>query len=170
MDVSRRGFLFGRNRPAHVPIRPPWSLVEKCFLETCTRCGGCTAACPTRIIVIDNNSFPFIDFLQGQGECTFCGECVAVCTAGALRRDDQGRAPWRLAPQIGADCVAQQNVVCRSCGDICTAQAIRFRPRLGGAALPEPTAELCTSCGACVSVCPARVITMKSNAAMEGAA
>lgn len=56
--------------------------------------------------------------------------------------------------------MARGNVVCRTCGDACEAAAIRFRPRLGGAALPEVDGEKCTGCGACVAPCPAAAITL----------
>lgn len=67
----------------------------------------------------------------------------------------------RLA-EIGPGCIAYtQNVVCRSCGDVCDEAAIRFSPRLGGAALPVVLAERCTGCGACLSVCPTGAITVR---------
>ncbi|WP_131112197.1 4Fe-4S dicluster domain-containing protein [Sulfuricystis thermophila] len=62
---------------------------------------------------------------------------------------------------IGPACIAYvDNVVCRSCGDACDEQAIRFSPRLGSAALPVVLTERCTGCGACLPVCPAGAITL----------
>ncbi|MDO8958991.1 MAG: 4Fe-4S dicluster domain-containing protein [Rhodocyclaceae bacterium] len=62
---------------------------------------------------------------------------------------------------VGITCIAfAQGVFCRSCGDACAAAAIRFSPRLGGAACPIILAEQCTGCGDCVSVCPASAITL----------
>lgn len=62
---------------------------------------------------------------------------------------------------IGPACLAYaQNVVCRSCGDVCDAAALRFSPRLGGAALPVVLTERCTGCGACLPVCPTGAITL----------
>lgn len=62
---------------------------------------------------------------------------------------------------IGPGCIAYaQNVVCRSCGDACGPAAIRFSPRLGGAALPAVLAEQCTGCGDCAGACPAGAIAL----------
>lgn len=57
-------------------------------------------------------------------------------------------------------CLAVQNVVCRSCGERCEQQAIRFSPRLGGAALPNLIAERCTGCGECLPVCPSAALSL----------
>ena len=59
---------------------------------------------------------------------------------------------------ITENCLAYGNTVCRSCAEACEPGAIRFRPRLGGAALPEVDAAVCTGCGACVAPCPAKAI------------
>jgi ferredoxin-type protein NapF len=66
------------------------------------------------------------------------------------------------APQaaIGENCFARMNVVCQSCGDACAAGAIRFQMRVGGPAIPELIAAMCTGCGDCVSACPAAAITL----------
>jgi len=61
---------------------------------------------------------------------------------------------------IAASCLAYANIVCRSCGEACEPGAIRFRPRLGGAALPEVDAARCNGCGLCVAPCPAGAITL----------
>lgn len=66
---------------------------------------------------------------------------------------------------IGPDCIAYaQNVVCRSCGDACGVVAIRFSPRVGGAAYPVVLAERCTGCGECAPTCPASAITLAALA------
>jgi ferredoxin-type protein NapF len=70
--------------------------------------------------------------------------------------------------QIGSSCIAFNNVVCRSCGDACGETAIRFSPRLGGAALPELIAGRCTGCGVCIPACPASAITLSALAVQPG--
>lgn len=160
VDWSRRSFLRGRAATRlPMPLRPPWALEESAFLAACTRCDACVAACATQIVVRGAGGFPEVDFTRG--ECTFCNACADNCRPQALVRT--GERPWRLAPAIAPTCLAAANVVCRSCGDVCEARAIRFRPRLGGAALPEVDASSCTGCGACVRACPSQAVTMQKE-------
>lgn len=153
--ISRRQFLRGDLSGRKPALRPPWALDAADFLSACTQCGECAAACPTRIVVI-SAGYPVVDF--ARGECTFCGACAAACKPGALRRSEA--APWRIRARIGERCMAFKDTVCRSCGDACLAAAIRFRPRLGGAAVPEVDAGRCTGCGACVAPCPVQAIAL----------
>ena len=62
--------------------------------------------------------------------------------------------------QIGQCIAFAQNVVCRSCGDACGEAAIRFSPRIDGAACPVILSERCTACGECVPVCPTSAISL----------
>lgn len=167
--VSRRQFLRGNfaRRPQPTLRRPPWSLDEAAFSERCTRCDDCLAACPTGVIARGSGGFPEISFAAGA--CTFCGECAAACRVGAIARRP-GAAPWPLKAQIGARCLAYRQTVCRSCGEACEADAIRFLPVLGGAAQPRLDSAACTGCGACVGVCPAQAIEVTTPASFEVAA
>lgn len=164
VNLSRRGFLRARVMVRAVPVRPPWALAEEAFLAACTRCDACVGACPNHIVVRGEGGFAEIDFTRG--ECSFCRACVTACEPQALLAGE-GK-PWRILPEIGSMCLAQKNVVCRSCGDACEARALRFVPRLGGAALPELNAAACTGCGACVGACPAQAVMMEiGNQTME---
>jgi len=73
---------------------------------------------------------------------------------------DAPAEPWLLTARIGESCLAFGGDVCRVCADICVPAAIRFSPRLGGAAVPEVDNQKCSGCGACVAPCPAQAITL----------
>ncbi|MDX9995187.1 MAG: ferredoxin-type protein NapF [Rhodocyclaceae bacterium] len=154
--ISRRQFLRGDISGRQAPLRPPWARPEAHFLSTCTRCGECVKACPENILALVRG-YPEVRFAQGA--CTFCGKCQEACSPQALvaRQDER---PWALLAQANTNCLAYRDVVCRSCGDACGEAAIRFSPRIGGAARPEILSEHCTGCGACVSACPAGAVTM----------
>ena len=157
VDASRRGFFRGRPRPK-AEIRPPWALPEAAFTECCTRCGDCLIACPEKIIVTGDGGFPGLDFKRG--ECTFCGECVTACKPQALLRAADEQAPWAHKAVIGPSCLPERGVECRTCGDFCLANAIRFSPRLGGSPIPIIDPAICTGCGACLAPCPVNAITI----------
>lgn len=71
----------------------------------------------------------------------------------------------RIAVIMIGKCVAfAQNVVCRSCGDTCGEAAIRFAPRIHGAACPVILTERCTACGECAPACPASAIALPAPA------
>jgi len=158
-DRSRRALLRGVGARA-VPARPPWALAEAAFIDACTRCDACIAACPQRVLVRGDGGFP--ELAWGSGECTFCQACVQTCAPGALDRALGARWPWRAA--IASHCLAQRGVVCQSCREVCPEHAIRFTP-----AQPQPqpllAIDACTGCGACVAVCPVAAIGMTTPAA-----
>ncbi len=78
-----------------------------------------------------------------------------------MRREtpEAGVSPSQREAEIASGCLSFEGVACRICGEHCDAGAIRFHPRVGGAALPEVTAD-CNGCGACVEVCPAAAISL----------
>ncbi len=152
---SKRNLLFGR--PANQqPLRPPWALEEARFVRLCDRCGDCARECPQGIIRIGDGGYPEIDF-QSSG-CDYCEACVAVCTPEALKMD--GRAPWQQVAQIDDRCFSERGVICRSCGEVCETEAIRFTQVVGGIAHVRMETAACTGCGECVSICPAGAITI----------
>ena len=155
VDLSRRALLRGDVR-SNV-IRPPWAINQTAFTNKCTSCGDCVAVCQEAIIRQKPGHYPYIDF--SFGECTFCGECEKACQTGALSREASPE-PWQQTAVIKSDCLANQNIVCRSCADVCEQEAIRFQWGNRGVSLPQLTADQCNGCGACVKSCPTGSISV----------
>lgn len=154
----RRAFLRGQFSAARAVLRPPWAVAAEIFPATCTRCGDCLSACPSKVLLVGDGGYPEISF--ALGECTFCGECVAACAPRALQRQ-AGQPPWGLKLHIGEGCLARRQVDCRVCAEVCPViGVIRFRAQIGGAPLPEVNPDECTGCGACVAPCPVTAITL----------
>ncbi|MDO6497591.1 ferredoxin-type protein NapF [Photobacterium sanguinicancri] len=153
-DRGRRNLLSRRRIPA-LP-RMPWLVDEDTFVDNCTRCNKCLSACETEIIVKGDGGFPTVDF--NRGECTFCTRCAQACPEPLFRPTTE--AAWDVKAQVTQQCLAQNNVECRSCGDMCEVQAIRFKLQAGGVAQPVFELDVCNGCGACVATCPTSAITM----------
>ncbi len=66
-----------------------------------------------------------------------------------------------LKAVIAANCLALNRVVCRSCGEACEPDAIRFRPALGGVSMPQIALDACNGCSRCVLACPVHAIAMR---------
>jgi ferredoxin-type protein NapF len=164
-QISRRQLLGGRLRGGPAAVRPPWAAAEDAFVTECDRCGDCGVACPERVIRVGDGGFPVVDFALGG--CSFCAECVTACRGRALKADPERDPPWALIARIGSACLATRGVVCRSCGEVCDQGAVRFRPRVGGAAKPQLNAERCTGCGHCMSICPVQAVTIETPARPE---
>ena len=165
-DLKRRAFLRGKS-PRLDPdtIRPPWSLNASLFIEKCTRCDECIKACPEKILFRGDGGYPEINFQHA--ECSFCAKCVDACDSNAfidLPSDKEPDSiiktikPWSLHVSFDSTCLALNAVVCRACSDNCDEQAINFRLKLRGISEPQFTAEDCTGCGACISVCPVHAV------------
>jgi len=139
-------------------FRMPWlKTTQQPFTELCTRCGDCIKACPQSIIRKGDGGFPQIDFLKG--ECTFCQQCALACREPLFEKK-LNALPWVALAQIHNTCLTHQSVVCQSCQDVCDTHAIRFQSRLGAVAQPQIVDHNCTGCGACVSSCPTRAISV----------
>jgi ferredoxin-type protein NapF len=159
-QLTRSAVLRGRWRSEKLPRRPPWALGETAFVAACPpSCGRrCVEACPEAILSLAGDGRPQIHF--ERGECTFCAACVEACPSGALTREGDG-PPWSLVARVAETCLSIAGVTCRSCGDACGEDAIRFSLGLNGTARPVIDGEACTGCGACVRPCPVEAITVQ---------
>ena len=159
VNQSRRNLFRGRiSRTGG--IRPPWSLPETSFLNTCERCSDCINACETSLLKKGDGGFPVADF--SNAECTFCEACVEACSFDALKKTDD-QSPWQVIAQINDACLAKSRVHCRTCGEQCEVEAISFQLAPGGIALPALDTDQCNGCGACVAGCPVSAIAMRAS-------
>jgi len=96
-----------------------------------------------------------------RGECTFCYQCAEVCPEPIFL--PQSNSPWQIKADIKQNCLAYQNVECRSCGETCDTMAIQFKLQLNKVAQPVINVDDCSGCGACVSVCPTAAIHVSNT-------
>mgnify|MGYP002135813212 CR=1 FL=1 len=52
------------------------------------------------------------------------------------------------------------SVICRTCGEQCERDAIRFRLAAGGVATPVIDPTRCNGCGRCVAACPVKAVAI----------
>ena len=77
------------------------------------------------------------------------------------------RAPAARKPRavIGNQCLNIKGVICDACKDACDARAIVRVRSVGRVAALSVSADLCTACGDCASVCPADAIAIEGRTA-----
>ena len=182
-DLERVGGAFGLADPYHspsapVPVpehwhRPPGALVEKQFLETCSRCGQCERVCPAQCIRIDysgtrGNGAPYIDV--DAMPCVLCDglACMHNCPSGALRPTplseiDMGTAVWNEHL-----CLRSTGGECTICIDHCPVGTTALELRDNRVHVNE---DGCTGCGVCQHDCPTHpksiVVMVKSARAPQ---
>jgi len=157
VDLTKRR-IFARQIVDDSSVRLPWLANASTFTDQCTRCGKCVDSCETRIITKGDGGFPTVDFTLD--ECTFCYQCAEVCPEPLFTAKTE--QPWNARATISDSCLAQKNVECRSCGDMCDTMAIRFKLQIGKVAQPNIELDECNGCGACVAVCPTSSINVSN--------
>ncbi|MGE0710427.1 MAG: 4Fe-4S dicluster domain-containing protein [Planctomycetota bacterium] len=135
--------------------RPPGALPEAAFLETCSRCPDCIAACPHGALrpgaarLGAAAGTPVIE--AGEAPCRLCADrpCAAACPTGAIAREGDPR--MGSARVLDHACLAAQGLGCSVCREQCPVPgAVRWE---GGR--PRIDAARCVGCGVCLHVCPA---------------
>lgn len=154
-----------KSRPPEPPrlpltiLRPPGSLPETEFMETCQRCGNCAAACPVqaikplRVRTDARKGTPYID--PNVAACVACQEvaCTHVCPSGALRPiANPTDIRMGLAVFDAAHCTRPTGDSCTICITTCPIGPAAIR--LDEAGLVSVLAAGCTGCGVCQLYCP----------------
>ncbi len=158
-QLNRMQFLHGDFK-AEAAFRPPWAIEESLFTDACDRCDKCINACPSKILQRGSAGFPEVNY--SKGGCDFCQVCVDICpTQALLINQSNKRQPWNQVATFKNNCLSENGVVCRSCGDVCESRAIKFKMTVGGSATVEMNPDECNGCGECISFCPIGAIEMK---------
>lgn len=170
-NPSRRS-MFKRKRANE--LRLPWVINESVFVDNCTQCEKCISQCETQIISKDSQGFPRINFKQD--ECTFCNKCIDACNEPLFIDELQRKQapPWDGELTINNQCLAENNIYCQSCRDVCDASAITFSyidsSTNVAKSIPTPSINIsdCTQCGACISTCPQDAISLNLTSNLVG--
>jgi ferredoxin len=147
-------------------IRPPASLKPVDLYATCTRCGNCGKACPTKIIRQDTRLgfgvlTPVVNFESGY--CLeSCNSCSLVCPSGAITLfsvDAKSQIFMGKAVIKTTDCLLSFNKECDRCKAACYYKAILIQEKSPDSLmLPEVVLDICVGCGACKVICPTNCI------------
>lgn len=164
-DIERRrlfasvsSLISNQKREEKSRVYPPYCSDESLFLKLCPECidKPCAKACEEEIIFIDENGVPTLNFAE-RG-CTFCDACIDACKNDVL--NDKSLNSIKATVEINVlKCIAWHQVMCSSCKEPCLEDAITFL----GLFRPEIDNGKCTSCGWCLSVCPADAIEVIPN-------
>ena len=149
------------------------------FLDKCTGCQACVAACKASILKPSVSEWglshfmqPFMDYSSGFCLDT-CHSCTKVCPTGAIQFMTLKQ---KTSTKIGTAmfkrslCVVKTNGTdCSACGEHCPVQAIEMVPFKGrsGLYIPYVHKDVCIGCGACENVCP---VTPKKAIVVRGLA
>ncbi len=161
-DAAKEAAAASRKPPEVRPrtfLRPPGALLPDAdFLEKCTGCDDCVAACPPgAIFKIEDSDGRVLPAIEARTQpCLMCTDipCAPACTEGALIKPE---SPERIRIGIARvnpiTCVTFKGEVCDLCFQACpyphaALMMIGGRPLVGSAA--------CTGCGLCEQVCPVR--------------
>ena len=139
------------NKDDEVIVRPPYYRDINAFATECQNCEAqCASLCQEQIIIIGADKTPRLDF-STRG-CTYCDECAIGCPSDVLLVEYKKVIGVNIV--INQDkCLSWQGVMCFSCKDPCYDNAIDFKAMF----MPEIN-DKCTSCGFCISRCPANAI------------
>ena len=156
------------------PLRPPGAVGETAFQGGCIRCGSCSRACPAGIIKPSVELDGVAGFLaprlyfNGPDYCRQdCNLCGQVCPTGVIRPLDMEAKNAHVIGIASIDlpgCLLTQEIECGVCVARCPRQAIvDGLDRRTWTVTLEVLRENCNGCGACVGICPPKVIRVEAE-------
>jgi ferredoxin len=167
MGIAAGGIIGGATRALggrSDVIRPPGALPESRFTGVCSRCGTCSAVCPSGIISPDMGESGIAGFMTpvvtiGKTYCLeTCSRCAEVCPTNAIRHNTLAKKQniqIGLAEVIKKECLCWgKRETCMVCADYCPYGAVK-RESVDGLDSPLICEMKCRGCGACELVCPA---------------
>lgn len=154
-------------------LRPPGSVDEAAFKGACIRCGNCVRSCPSGIIEpsVDSQDVagvlvPRLRF-SGTDYCREdCNKCGFACPTGVIRPlplHEKNRHVIGIARIDLSECLLTMDEECGVCIPRCPHGAIVEQfSRETYTTTVKVIAEKCNGCGACVGICPAKVVTVEA--------
>jgi ferredoxin len=161
--------LLARSKP---PLRPPGNVEETAFKGGCIRCGSCSRVCPSGIIepaleAADPAGLlaPTLRFSGPRYCLQDCNRCGEVCPTGVirpLRLEAKNRHVIGIAVIDLSGCYLTQERECGVCLPRCPRGAIVDGfDRKSYTVAVAVAREKCNGCGACVGICPPKVIRVE---------
>jgi ferredoxin len=155
-------------------LRPPGNVDETAFKGGCIRCGSCLRACPTGIIESAGRAGDVAGFLapslrfSGPNYCLQdCNRCGKVCPTGVIRPlplEEKNRHVIGIAAIDLTRCLLTLEVECGVCVPRCPRGAIvEGFARETYTAVVKVVPENCNGCGACVGICPPKVVKVEAK-------
>lgn len=167
IDEDASPYMLEGERPDKRLASPPGSGSIESFLNLCTGCQICTAACKSQILKPSLTEWglsgfmqPFMDFSQGFCLHT-CHACTKACPTGAIKfltSKEKLRVKIGTAKFKKSLCVVKTDGTdCAACAEHCPVQAIEMIPfgKLENSLyIPHVHEDVCIGCGACEYICP----------------
>ncbi len=147
-------------------VTPPGSLSIKHFIDYCTACHLCVAACPNQVLQPSFLEFGLAGMMQPRMDyhtayCNYdCIRCTEVCPSGAIlpvAEEDKKKIQIGKVVFIKDNCIVEtENTACGACSEHCPTKAVKMVVYEKGHHIPEVDNEICVGCGACEFACPTK--------------